>query len=247
MSNTLKKILKAAAITAAWLVIWEVIHLAVGKAIIVPSPLDTLLKLIELAGTGAFWASIGVSLLRILIGYLAALIVGTALGLITAKVPFLDAFFSPIAKIIRATPVASFIILLFVFLAKDNIPAVTAFLMVFPVVWTNVYTGIHETDPKLLEMATLFNVPKSRRFSKIYIPQTMPHFMSAARTGMGLAWKAGIAAEVLTNPRFGIGTGLYNAKIYLESAELFAWTAVIIIISVVLEHLLVKLIGRLYR
>ena len=74
----------------------------------------------------------------------------------------------------------------------------------------------------------------------------MPFFMAAAKAGMGLAWKAGIAAEVLASPSLGIGTELYNAKIYLETADLFAWTAVIIAISVALERLFIKLLRRVY-
>ena len=242
-----KKILKAVLVTIAWLVIWEIIHLIVGKDILIPSPISVFLKIIELAGTGRFWGGIGASILRIVIGYLAGLLGGVIFGIITSLSKVLDAFFSPISKIIRATPVASFIILLFVFIAKNSIPAVTAFLIVFPVTWANVYEGIKATDGKLLDMAKVFGVSKGRMIKGIYIPSIMPFFMSSAKMGMGLAWKAGVAAEVLTNPKFGIGTYLYESKIYLETTDLFAWTAVIIIISVILEKLLVKLIGKAYR
>ena len=243
----IKKILKAVIVTIAWLAIWEIIHLIVGKDILIPSPISVFMKIIELAGTGKFWGSIGASILRIMIGYFAGLLGGLILGTLTALSKVLDAFFSPIAKIIRATPVASFIILLFVFIVNNHIPAVTAFLMVLPVTWANVYEGIRSTDRKLLDMAKVFEVPRGKTIKGIYIPQIMPFFMAAAKMGMGLAWKAGIAAEVLTNPKFGIGTSLYESKIYLETTDLFAWTAIIIIISVILEKLLVKLIGKIYR
>ena len=243
----IKKILKAVIITVIWLAIWEIIHLIVGKDILIPSPISVFMKIIELAGAGKFWAGIGASMLRILIGYFAGLLAGLLLGIVTAISKVLDAFFSPIAKIIRATPVASFIILLFVFIVNNHIPAVTAFLMVLPVTWANVYEGIKSTDRKLLDMAKVFEVPRSRIIKGIYVPTIMPFFMSSAKMGMGLAWKAGIAAEVLTNPKFGIGSSLYNAKIYLETTDLFAWTAVIIIISVILEKILVRLIGKIYN
>ena len=242
-----KKILKTALVAIAWLAIWEIIHLIVGKDLLVPSPVSVFLRIIELAGTGKFWTSVGASMLRILIGYLSGLIVGVIIGILTSLSKVLDSFLSPIARIIRATPVASFIILLFVFISKNYIPAVTAFLMVLPITWANVYEGIRATDKKLLQMADVFDVPQGKVLKGIYIPQIMPFFMSSAKVGMGLAWKAGIAAEVLTNPVYGIGSSLYESKVYLETVDLFAWTAVIIIISLILEKILVRLLEKIYQ
>lgn len=244
IKTRLYKILKILCIAAAWIVIWEIIHMAVGRDLIVPSPFSVLGRICSLAVTSAFWSNIALSIVRILIGYLAAIIAGCIIGILTALSRILDAFLSPVSKIIRATPVASFIIVLFVFLARNNIPAFTAFLMVLPITWANVYEGIKCTDKQLLEMAHVFNVKKTAILKHIYIPSIMPYFMASAKTGMGLAWKAGIAAEVLTSPTYGIGTALYNSKIYLEITDLFAWTAVIIIISVILEKTFIWLMSK---
>ncbi len=231
---------------AAWLVIWQLIHTIVGKEVLIPAPLAVLSRLMELAAEGEFWRHIGLSLLRILAGYLCALLFGGALGILTARSKLLDALLSPAAKIIRATPVASFIILMFVFLSKERIPAVTSFLMVLPVVWSNTYEGIKSTDTKLLEMAKVFRLGRIKTLLRIYLPSIFPFLLAAAKSGMGLAWKAGIAAEVLAPHAIGIGVNLYNAKIYIETVDLFAWTAVIIIISMILEKLLVRLVRRLH-
>lgn len=231
---------------AAWLAIWQLIHLSVGKEVLIPAPLAVLSRLTELMVQSEFWHHIGSSLLRILLGYLCALLVGGMLGILTSRSRLLDALLSPAAKIIRATPVASFIILLFVFLSKEHIPAVTSFLMVLPVVWSNTYEGIKSADPKLLEMAKVFRLGRAKTLLRIYLPGIFPFLLAAAKAGMGLAWKAGIAAEVLVPISTGIGSELYNAKIYLETVDLFAWTAVIIIISMILEKLLVRLVRRLH-
>lgn len=204
------------------------------------------LRLTELGTETVFWQHIGSSLLRILVGYLCALVAGCCLGIVTALSQPLDTLLSPAARIIRATPVASFIILLFVFLSKERIPAVTSFLMVLPVVWSNTYEGIRSADTKLLEMARIFRLGKVKTLLKIYLPGVFPFLLAAARTGMGLAWKAGIAAEVLVAPGTGIGSELYSAKIYLETTDLFAWTAVIITISMILEKILTVIIRRLH-
>ncbi len=213
---------------------------------LLPAPLEVFSRLAKLVMEGEFWRHIGSSLFRIMAGYLCALLIGFVLGAITARSKPLDALLSPAARVIRATPVASFIILLFVFLSKERIPAITSFLMVLPVVWSNVYEGINSTDTKLLEMAKVFRLSPAKTLRKIYLPSVFPFLLAAAKTGMGLAWKAGIAAEVMVSPASGIGAELYNAKIYLESADLFAWTAVIVIISMILEKLLVRLVRRFH-
>lgn len=244
--KTLKKILKVVAVLLAWLVIWEIIYLIVGKDIIIPSPINVFARLATLIIAAPFWKAIGASLLRIIIGYLLALIIGTGFGILTAFSKIADAFFTPVSKVIRATPVVSFILLLFVFVAKNNIPAVTAFLMVTPIVWANVHSGIKSTDSNLLKMARTFNLSKRSKFVNIYFPAAMPNFMTAAKMGIGFAWKSGIAAEVLINPTYGIGAALFDSKVYLETTDLFAWTIVVILLSFLLEKLLVWLVGKLY-
>lgn len=241
----IKKILKIALIAFIWLAIWETIHLIVGKELLVPSPISVFMRMLKLMITLPFWQSIGGSILRILIGFAAGIVSGLIIGVLTALIPWLNAFLAPAARVIRATPVASFIILLFVFVSKNNIPVVTAFLMVLPVVWANVFEGIKNTDKKLLEMAKVFELKKSVVIKNIYVPQILPFFLASVKSGMGLAWKAGVAAEVLVNPKFGIGTAIYESKIYLETCDLFAWTVFVIIISVILEKTIIKLLGKI--
>ena len=240
--KALRKTVRIMTIAAAWLAVWVIIYLAVGKELIVPSPWSVFLRILSLGATGEFWLDVGGSLLRIMIGFAIAVIMGALTGIATARVRILDSFLSPAAKVIRATPVASFIILLFVFVAKNNIPAVTAFLMVLPVVWVNVYEGIKSTDKKLLEMAKVFELSRPVVIRKIYFPHIKPFFIAAVKTGVGLSWKAGIAAEVIVNPKYGIGSALHDSKVYLETTDLFAWTAVVIIISIILEKVIVALI-----
>ena len=239
-----KRITRKIAAGAVWLLVWQLCWLAVGQDVLLPSPAGVARRLGQLVCTLPFWQQVGLSLLRILTGYLLALALGAALGALTARSQLADCLLSPALRSVRAIPVASFIILLFVLMSKEHIPTVTSFLMVLPVVWANVDQGVRETDPALLEMARVFRLPPGRVFRHIRLPAVMPFFLAAARTGMGLAWKAGVAAEVLAAPRLGIGRALYEAKVYLESEELFAWTAVIVAISVLLERGLVRLLGR---
>ena len=163
--------------------------------------------------------------------------------MITVVIPFAYDFFYPVISLVKAAPVVSFIILTLVWLKSGTVPAFISFLMVFPVVWTNVSEGIRRTDKKLLEMAKIFDFGRIKTVKNIYIPSVLPFFKTACVTGLSLAWKSGIAAEVICTPQLSIGKQLYNSKIYLETPELFAWTAVVVILSGIVEKLFVAVIN----
>ena len=146
---------------------------------------------------------------------------------------------------VKAVPVVSFIILALVWLNAPQLPLFISALMVFPPVYLNVLTGIAGADRKLLEMARVFRVPFRRQLRGIYLPAVLPYFRAAVSLALGLCWKAGIAAEVIGLPGGSVGEALYNAKVYYETADLFAWTVVIVAVSVVFEKLFLKLVDAL--
>ncbi len=233
-----KKILKGIIVAIFWVAVWEAAALIVNKEILVADPITVIRRLWVLGGTKEFWFSTGCSVARILLGFLIAVVLGTLMGCFTAKVKTINSLFAPLAAVIKATPVASFIILALVWLDKENIPSFTSFLMVFPIVWGNVHQGITQVNKGLREVAVVYNMPFGKKLTKLYIPSVMPYFSSACITGLGLGWKAGIAAEVLCEPKNSIGNNLQDAKVYLETADVFAWTLVVIVLSFIIEKLL---------
>lgn len=233
-----------------WLILWQILYLVVKQEILIVSPVRASQRLFELAGEGEFWLTAMYSMLRIVSGFLLGVGIGTLLAALTSMSRFLYDLFHPIVSIIKATPVASFILLALVWIESPYVPVFTSFLMVLPVVWGNVSNGIAKTDRNLLQMAAVYRFHTMKTIRRIYLPSVMPYFTAACTTGMGLSWKAGVAAEVLANTKHSIGGNIYNAKIYIETADLFAWTAVVIVISVVLEKLMVKLmkaVGKKYN
>ena len=144
--------------------------------------------------------------------------------------------------VIKATPVASFIILVLIWLPSRHLSIFISLLMVTPIIYSNTLAGIGNMDQKLLEMADVFEVPFRRRLRYFHIPQVLPFFRSACAVSLGLRWKAGVAAEVIGLPQGSIGERLYQAKIYLETPELLAWTLVIILISMGFEKLFLCLL-----
>ena len=240
-----KKALTAAAVAAIWIALWEIASAAAraaGVSLVFPSPLAVLKAFGTLLGQTSFYVSCGRSMLRVLAGWAAGLAGGAVLALLTYLSRPLRAFFTPALHLIKATPVASFIILALVVMGAGKVPAFTAALISLPVVWANLTQGLASPDAKLLEMAKAFGMPKKNRIKYIYLPALRPYFTAAATTAMGFAWKAGIAAEVICTPRGSVGAGIYNAKIYLETPELFAWTIAVILLSVLLEALLKRLL-----
>ena len=247
-SKKTKIVLSKIISVAIWLLLWQAVCMAVNKEILLVSPVRTAARLFELMGQPEFWITAGMSMIRILLGYAAGVIGGAALALMTAFVGPLRSFFSPLLGVIKATPVASFIILALVWLKRDTVPVFASFLMVLPIIWANVSEGIAETDAGLLEMSRVFRFSRLKRLKDIYIPSAMPYFSAGCTTSLGLAWKAGIAAEVLSLPISSIGKELYNSKIYIETADLFAWTVVVILMSMLLELVLKGFIsGRFHR
>ena len=237
MSPAVRKTLRTLAVLAFWLLVWTLTAAAVGQELLLPSPLQTGRKLLALAGTAEFWLTVGRSVLRVLTGILAAVLLGVLLALLTHRSPLLRALFSPVMTLVKSTPV----ILALVWLGRGAVPIFIAALMVLPVVWANVSAGLAGIDPQLLELAQVFHLPHARVLRRIIGPSVLPHLRAALRSALGLGWKAGIAAEVLTVPPYSIGKRIYEAKLYLETTELFAWTAAVVLVSLLIEGLLLRL------
>lgn len=243
----MKTILKTCGVAAFWLGVWQLLSLRVGNGLLLPGPAAVLLRLGQLALTAPFWKATAFSLLRVMAGSLLAVVLGTLLAVLCCRWKVADALFAPFVTVIKSTPVASFIVLLLLFLGRDLLPVVIVVLMALPVIWGNVCAGIRNTDPLLLRTAKVFGFSRGRTLRRVYLPSVMPYFLSACRTALGLGWKSGIAAEVLTVPAVSIGKLLMEAKQYWEVTDLFAWTLAVILCSLVIEKVLMAAIGRLSR
>lgn len=206
-----------------------------NKPLLLPTPIAVVQTVGALALTSDFWLAIFISLVRILLGITLALLFGVLLALLTVKSPFCHHLFSPLLTLCKATPVASVIFLVLLWIGRDRVPLFIAFIMALPIVWSNVREGLLQTDEKLLEMARIFKLSGRQQLVSIRIPSLFPYFLAACRSAIALAWKAGIAAEVLCLPKRSIGLGIYDGKMYLETDALFAWTLVVILISALVE------------
>lgn len=228
-----------------WLLLWQAAATAVGEELLLPAPLPVLSRMVRMPFRWEFWASCGHSLGRILLGFLLGTAAGCALAAACAVLSPARSFLSPAMAAVKATPVASFVILALVWIRGANLSVFISFLMVLPLVWQNVSQGIQAADPALLEMAAVYRLSRRAKIRAVYLPAALPYFLSALKVGLGFAWKAGIAGEVIAIAPGSIGLELYQAKTYLEMPDLFAWTGYIILLSVALERGMVALLGCL--
>ncbi|NLE71342.1 MAG: ABC transporter permease subunit [Actinomycetales bacterium] len=236
---------RPALVLAFWLLVWQAGAWAVGQDFLLASPVSVTRRLVELVGTAELWGAVGHSLARIGIGFLAAVLAGVATAALAAASRVVDELLAPAMAAVRAAPVVSFIILLLMLPGGSRgLAAVTSFLMVLPIVHTTVLEGIRQRDRGLLEMAAVFRLSRWRRLAAIDVPAVLPYLAAASRVGIGLAWKAGVAAEVIGLPEGSIGERMYEAKLLLLSADVLAWTVVVVALSFATEHLLGALLAR---
>lgn len=222
-----------------WLLIWQLAYSIIRRDIYVPSPFMVFSALKTLIVTLDFWKSVVLSLTRVVLGLGISVIFGVVLGILSGLKPTVYHLLNPLIVAIKSTPVMSFIILALVWFKSGTVPVFICFLMCFPIIWTNVVMGIRQVDSNLLEMARVYRVAERHVIKEIYLPSVMPYFIAGLTMSLGLGWKVSVAAEVLSHPRFAIGSHLHSAKAYLDTPSLFAWTFVVIALSLVFEKILI--------
>lgn len=222
---------------ALWIGVWQLASMLIAQEILLVSPVVVAKRIIELSFEPSFWSAAFNSIIKIFFGFLIANVLGIILAFIASKSSFFRDLLSPVIFIMKSTPVASFIILALVWINTAYLSTLISFLMVLPIIYTNMLAGVENIDKDILNMANVFKVPAMKKFKYIYIPSLLPYYSAACTLGLGFSWKSGIAAEVIGLPRNTIGYSLYNAKIFLETPDLFALTVVIIIISILFERI----------
>ena len=242
-----KKLISKTAILIVWLLFWQILFIIVKKQILIPSPISVVKTFFYIFLILSFWFTIFHSFIRILIGYLFSVFLGILFAVLCHHNKILYQFFSPAIQVMKATPVASFSIIVLLWIQTDFVPVVISFLMVFPLIWINISIGIQQTEKQYLEMAKVYGFSAFKTCRYIYIPSVLPYFISACHAGIGMAWKAGIAAEVICTPNISIGKKIYETKIYLETAELFVWTICAILFSILLEKIFLKLLYHISK
>lgn len=222
-----------------WICIWHMAGVLIDNELFLPSPgrvWEVLYK--ELLRQEDFRISIMTSLVHIGKGFLLGCLAGIILAIFSSFSEIIRILLWFPMKLIKTIPVASFVILILLWVNASELSTVIPFLMVLPTLYIHTLTGIEQMDTKLLEMTQVFGISRFKKLWYLYLPQILPYISSATSLAIGMAWKSGIAAEIIGLAQGTIGNRLYQSKIYLNTPELFAWTIVIVILSIVCEWLL---------
>lgn len=228
-----------------WMIVWQFVSMWLDSDILLVSPVKVVYRLGQLMLTAAFWKAVLFTLSRIAAGFFLAVLAGVALAASASRFGRIRELLAPVMLAVKSVPVASFIILALIWFSSKNLSVLISFLIVLPIIYTNVQSGIRAVDRQLLEMARVFRVPTYRVVRYICLPQIMPFFYSACSVALGMSWKAGVAAEVIGIPRGSVGERLQQAKVYLDTPDLFAWTLVIVAASLFFEKLALFLVRRI--
>ena len=233
---------------AFWVVVWQGLAVCIGhNGLFLATPLQTVQTLWRLLPTADFWHRVGFSALRILAGFVLAVTVGLLLGACGARWRWFGTLVGPVMQLIRAMPVASFVILALLWVSGKNLSVIVSFTHVLPVVYAGTVGGIADTDPALLEMAKVYRLPLGKRLRYIWLPGMFPSFCESCIAAMGMCWKSGVSAEVIGLPDHSVGDALYRAKITISTPEVFAWTLVIVLLSATLSTLAAWALRRAKR
>lgn len=234
-TKELRKIIKKICIIIFWGLIWELCSLFINNPILLPSPIEVFKVLFLLIGKIYFWKSVFNSIFRVILGLSLSIALGILVGIIAGLNSFIEELLQPLMVVIKATPVMSIIILALVWFKSSNVVIFTTILICFPIIYTNVLQGITAVDMYLIQMANIYKVKKIYVIKDIYLPSIKHYIVSGILMCLGLGWKVSVASEILSTPRYSIGLNLLTAKSTLETAELFAWTIVVVLLSFIFE------------
>lgn len=224
--------------------VWQLLSLVCNNSILLVGPWETLQAFLQNMVKAAFWRTVFTSCGRIAAGFLAGSLCGILLAAGSLRWRLMEDVLNPFMNLIKAIPVASFTVLLLIWWGASRLSAGICFLVVLPQIYVNTLAGLKSTDRKLLEMAEVFRMPLWNRFFYIYRPALKPFLSGGFQIAAGMAWKSGVAAEVIGTPDYSIGENLYLSKIYLDTANVLAWTGVTILLSVITEKLLLWCFAR---
>ena len=240
-------ILRKAGIWLFWLIVWQVAAMLADNEILLVSPFQTMSAFVSLFGSAVFWKTVGMSSCRIVLGFVLGVTLALLLAWASSQHPAVEELVSPIMTLCKAVPVAVFVVLLLIWWGSSYLAVAVCFLIVLPQIYISTLEGLKSTDKKLLEMAKVFEIPGGTVFFYIYRPALKPFWDSSLKLSLGMCWKSGVAAEVIGTPSFSIGEQLYLSKIHLNTAGVFAWAAVIILLSISFEHVVIWMTEQFFR
>lgn len=224
--------------------IWHISSVLYNQPYLLPGPIETIVETFSLFSKTDFLQIVLYTSIRVIIGFIISLGAALVLGIPAGLNKKISAFLEPVIMLLRSIPVMSVILLALILFQSETVPVFVCLLMAFPILYTGIKTAVENIPADLIEMAGSFNVSLGKRIIHIYVPAILPSLFGSMITAIGISWKVVIAAEVLARPILSIGSGLYDAKVLIETSRVFAWTFIAIIMSALSEAVLILIKRR---
>lgn len=221
-----------------WLAIWEAAAWLTASKLLLPGPADALLALGGLIRTKKFYMDIGWTAARCIIAMALSFAAGIPAAALSYKSDTARSILSLPVGFFKAVPVMAIIIYVILLAQSDRVAVIVCFFMCFPIVYTNILEGLDAMPSEYLEVGNVYGLSRLERAKYIYAPGLLPQMKAAIGLTAGLSWKAVVAAEVLSIPKYSLGYEMINAKYYLETANLFAYIFVIVVMSMAFEKVI---------
>ncbi len=241
------RFIRTSLIVLIWLVIWQVLSLVVNNSVLLSGPVDTVRALIELGSSTSFYISVGITVGKVILGFLTGMILGSALSVLSYKVRIVREFLSPFVSVIKSIPIVSFIIIALIWAGSSNVTIIVSSVISFPIFYKNLLEGLQVIDPKMIELAKVYQMKTCKKIRYIYLPSLSSQIKSAVSLAIGMAFRGGITAEVVGQPLRSIGNGLYRSKINLATSEMLAWTLVAVLSAFLIERLISFIVKKVLK
>lgn len=246
-TSTMKNKFKYFLIVLFWIFIWQIASLLIPEEILFVSPLKVIPKIFSNLFDRIFYISMFNTLYKITLGFLIGFLSALLLALLSYKIKFISEFLKPFISFVKAVPIVSFIVLALFFLRAEYLSILISAIISLPIIYINTLEGLLSVDKDYLKMCSVLKIGLKNRIKYIFLPQLKPFLQSGISLAVGMSWKSGLAAEVIGLPKYGLGTLIYNCKIYLDTENLFAYTIAAIIVCFICEKLALFILGRICK
>lgn len=244
MKNKLIRLFKIVFPIALWLSVWQIVAIAIDFSFLFPDVPETFKSLWTIITKASTYKVLLLTLKRVFLSLIFGTVFGGALAIASAKLEPVRIAVAPAISVMKSTPVAVIAVLLYSLFSGDAAPVVVALLMIMPVIWQNLMDGYNSIDRNLWELCDAYEFSFKKRLRFLILPALLKYFVPAFITSVGLSWKAVISAEILVHTIDSVGDMIYQSKYQLDTASVFAWTVIIIAMSIALEKLVQILLRR---
>lgn len=215
--------------------LWHIFYKLENHEVIIPSITSTIHEVINIITADNFINIIAATTIRAILGFILSLLIGCILGFIAGFKESLEFFMKPYLMIIKSTPIVAIMLIALIWIKSDGVPILVSFLLCYPIIYESVINGIKNTDKSIIEFGKVHKISNFTMIIDVYMPSVFSHIIANIFSTLALSFKTTVSSEIISIPKYGIGNSIYTAKVYLNTAEVFAWLIIIVLLSTIFD------------